>query len=214
MPIPAPLPSPPGRPKDMEKRASILEAAMALFPSRGYDGTSVEAIAQSAGVSKLTVYSHFADKEALFGAAVTECCAQMLPHRLFEPEAGSPVRDSLQGIGRAFLDLMMDERAIALHRVMISQAGQDRRLAEIFFSAGPRAALQEMESFLQAANAEGSLQVESPAQSAEHFFSMLKGVRHMRVLVGLSAPPPPAERDAHVSEIVQFFLRAYAPRPA
>jgi TetR/AcrR family transcriptional repressor of mexJK operon len=213
MPIPAPLPSPPGRPKDMEKRASILEAAMALFPSRGYDGTSVEAIAHSAGVSKLTVYSHFADKETLFGAAVTECCAQMLPHRLFEPEADSPVRASLQGIGRAFLDLMMDERAIALHRVMISQAGQDRRLAEIFFSAGPRAALQEMESFLQAANSEGRLQVESPAHAAEHFFSMLKGVRHMRVLVGLSAPPPPAERDAHVSEIVQFFLRAYAPRP-
>ena len=214
MPIPAPLPTPPGRPKDMEKRASILEAAMALFPSRGYDGTSVEAIAQSAGVSKLTVYSHFADKETLFGAAVTECCVQMLPHRLFEPEPGLPVREALMGIGRAFLDLMMDERAIALHRVMISQAGQDRRLAEIFFGAGPRAALQEMESFLRAANAEGSLCVASPAKDAEHFFSMLKGVRHMRVLVGLCPPPPSAERDAHVSEIVQVFLRAYAPRQA
>src|SRR5437868_12962540 len=100
---PAPLPPGlPGRPKDLEKRAAILEAAMALFPDRGYDGTSVEAIAQAAGVSKLTVYSHFADKETLFGAAVTECCAQMLPHRLFEPVADLPVRDSLLGIGRAF----------------------------------------------------------------------------------------------------------------
>jgi len=215
MPIPAPLPaSSPGRPKDLEKRASILEAAMALFPARGYDGTSVEAIAQAANVSKLTVYSHFADKEALFGAAVTECCAQMLPHRLFEPAADLPVRDALTGIGRAFVDLMMDERAIELHRVMVSQAGADRRLAEIFFSAGPRAALQEMESFLQAANAEGHLRVDRPAHAAEHFFSMLKGVRHMHVLVGLSAPPPPSERDAHVSEIVQVFLRAYAPRKA
>ena len=214
MPIPAPLPStPPGRPKDMEKRASILEAAMTLFPDRGYDGTSVEAIAQAAGVSKLTVYSHFADKETLFGAAVTECCAQMLPHRLFEPGPGLPVREALLGIGRAFVDLMMDERAIALHRVMVSQAGQDRRLAEIFFNAGPRAALQEMESFLRAANADGSLRVASPAKDAEHFYSMLKGVRHMRVLVGLCPPPPAAERDAHVSEIVQLFLRAYAPRP-
>jgi len=213
MSISAPLPAtPPGRPKDMEKRAAVLEAAMALFPSRGYDGTSVEAIAQAAGVSKLTVYSHFADKEALFEAAVTECCAQMLPHRLFEPSAGLPVGEALMGIGRAFVDLMMDERAIALHRVMVAQAGQDQRLAEIFFSAGPRASLQEMESFLRAAHAEGSLRVDSPGRAAEHFFSLLKGVRHLRVLVGLSAPPPPAERDAHVSEIVQFFLRAYAPR--
>src|SRR4249919_900873 len=133
MPIPAPLPpsSPPRPPQDMEKRAAILEAAMSLFPARGYDGASVEAIAQAAGVSKLTVYSHFADKEALFGAAVTQCCAEMLPHQLFVPE-GMPVREALLGIGRAFLDLMMDERAISLHRVMVSQAGQDRRLAEIF----------------------------------------------------------------------------------
>ena len=55
----------PGRPKDLGKRAAILDAAMALFPSRGYDGVSMDAIAQSASVSKLTVYNHFADKESL-----------------------------------------------------------------------------------------------------------------------------------------------------
>jgi TetR/AcrR family transcriptional repressor of mexJK operon len=196
----------------MEKRAAILEAAMGLFPARGYDGASMEAIAQAAGVSKLTVYSHFADKEALFGAAVTECCAQMLPHRLFAPEPRLPVQAALTGIGRAFIDLMMDERAISLHRVMVSQAGHNRRLTEIFFGHGPRAALQEMELFLRTANAEGSLRVESPAQAAEHFFCLLKGVRHMRVLVGLCPVPNTAERDAHVAEVVTVFLRAYAPQ--
>src|SRR5918993_5229150 len=112
------LPASPGRPKDLEKRAAILDAAMTLFPARGYDGVSVDAIAQAAGVSKLTVYSHFADKEALFASAVTECCAQLLPHRLFEVDANLPVRQALSLIGRAFVDLMMDERAISLHRVM------------------------------------------------------------------------------------------------
>lgn len=211
MAIPAPLPvSPPGRPKDMEKRAAILDAAMSLFPARGYDGASVEAIAQAAGVSKLTVYSHFADKEALFGAAVTECCAQLLPHRLFAPPPAQPVEAALSGIGRAFVDLMMDERATSLHRVMVSQAGQSQRLAEIFFGAGPRAALMEMEAFLRAADADGRLRIASPARAAEHFFCLLKGVRHMRVLVGLCPPPNPAERDTHVAEVVSVFLRAYA----
>jgi TetR/AcrR family transcriptional repressor of mexJK operon len=198
----------------MEKRASILEAAMSLFPARGYDGASMEAIAQAAGVSKLTVYSHFADKEALFGAAVTECCTQMLPHRLFAPEPKLPVQAALTGIGRAFVDLMMDERAVSLHRVMVSQAGNNRRLAEIFFGHGPRAALTEMELFLRAADADGRLRVESPSRAAEHFFCLLKGVRHMRVLVGLCAPPSGAERDAHVAEVVSVFLRAYAPKQA
>ena len=64
-------PNAPGRPKDPEKRNAILEAAMQLFPSRGYDGVSMDALAQAAGVSKLTVYSHFEDKEALFDATDT-----------------------------------------------------------------------------------------------------------------------------------------------
>jgi TetR/AcrR family transcriptional regulator, mexJK operon transcriptional repressor len=202
---------PPGRPKDMEKRAAILEAAMALFPSRGYDGVSVDAIAQMAGVSKLTVYSHFDDKEALFGAAVTECCVQLLPHRLFEPDPEQPVSEVLFQIARAFIDLMFDERAISLHRVMIGQAGQNRRLTEIFFSAGPRTALMEMESFLRLANAAGRLRIADPVRASEHFFCLLKGLRHMRVLVGLCDVPTSAERDEHVRDVVQVFLRAFAP---
>lgn len=207
----APVPAAPGRPKDMEKRAAILDAAMALFPSRGYDGVSVDAIAHAAGVSKLTVYSHFADKEALFGAAVTECCAQLLPHRLFELGPDLPVDAALRQIARAFIDLMMDERAISLHRVMVSQAGQSPRLTEIFFSAGPRSALIEMESFLRLADANGGLRVADPARGAEHFFCLLKGVKHMRVLVGLCPVPGTAEREAHVDEVVGVFMRAFAP---
>jgi TetR/AcrR family transcriptional repressor of mexJK operon len=211
MTIAQPASPAPGRPKDMEKRAAILDAAMALFPSRGYDGVSVDAIAQMAGVSKLTVYSHFDDKEALFGAAVTECCAQLLPHRLFEPDPALPVSEMLFQIARAFVDLMFDERAIMLHRVMIGQAGQNPRLTEIFFSAGPRTALLEMESFLQLANAQGSMDIANPARASEHFFCLLKGLRHMRVLVGLCEVPTSAERDEHVRDVVQVFLRAFAP---
>ena len=209
----APLPSTPapGRPKDMDKRTAVLEAAMALFPSRGYDGVSMDAIAQAAGVSKLTVYSHFADKEALFAAAVTECCAQLLPHRLFVPDPGLPVAEALFQIARPCVDLMMDERAVSLHRVMISQAGQDQRLTEIFFSAGPRAILLEMESFLHEAGQSGYLRVADPARASEHFICLLKGLVHMRVLVGLCAPPTSEQRDAHVREVVGVFLRAFAP---
>ncbi|MBP8080630.1 MAG: TetR/AcrR family transcriptional regulator [Arenimonas sp.] len=211
MNISASCPPTPGRPKDMEKRAAILDAAMELFPSRGYEGVSVDAIAQLAGVSKLTVYSHFTDKESLFGAAVTECCVQLLPHRLFEPDPELPVDEALFQIARAFIDLMMDERAIRLHRVMISQAGQNPRLTKVFFDAGPVTTLREMESFLRQAGAAGNLRIPDPALAAEHFLCLLKGVRHLRVLVGLCDVPTHAERDEHVKDVVRVFLRAFAP---
>ncbi len=43
----------------------VLEAATALFAERGIDGTSMDAVAETSGVSKATIYKHWADKEAL-----------------------------------------------------------------------------------------------------------------------------------------------------
>src|SRR5215216_1869513 len=53
------------------KRAAILQAATTLFLRNGYRGTSMDEIAALAGVSKQTVYKHFADKERLFIEIVT-----------------------------------------------------------------------------------------------------------------------------------------------
>ena len=95
---PDPQPAAPGRPKDMEKRAAVLEAAMALFPARGYDGVSMDAIAQAAGVSKLTVYSHFQDKDTLFVEAVKAVCEDMLPAELFLARFEGPLRGQLHDL--------------------------------------------------------------------------------------------------------------------
>src|SRR5688500_19640533 len=72
----APKSAGPGRPKDLGKRAAILEAAKQMFTQGGFDGASMDQIAAAAGVSKLTVYSHYGDKEALFVAVVKSHCEQ------------------------------------------------------------------------------------------------------------------------------------------
>src|SRR5215472_16211908 len=48
----------------------IMEAATTLFLRNGYLGTSMDEVAALAGVSKQTVYTHFADKEQLFAELV------------------------------------------------------------------------------------------------------------------------------------------------
>src|SRR5213592_2395775 len=50
------------------RRPLVLDAAFKLFLERGYEGTSMEAVARAAGVSKPVVYSCFPSKEALFTA--------------------------------------------------------------------------------------------------------------------------------------------------
>jgi AcrR family transcriptional regulator len=63
----------------------VLEAATKLFAERGIDATSVDAIAAASGVSKATVYKHWADKDAL--------CLEVLVH-VHELDEGPPELDS------------------------------------------------------------------------------------------------------------------------
>lgn len=53
------------RQRSQEAHDRVLQAALDLFAGRGIDGTSMDAITQSAGVSKATVYNHWPNKEAL-----------------------------------------------------------------------------------------------------------------------------------------------------
>lgn len=53
------------RPRSPEAHEKVLRAALDLFGERGIDATSMDAIAQFSGVSKATIYNHWADKEAL-----------------------------------------------------------------------------------------------------------------------------------------------------
>lgn len=53
------------RSRSNEAHEKVIRAALDLFGARGIDGTSMDAIARASGVSKATIYNHWADKEAL-----------------------------------------------------------------------------------------------------------------------------------------------------
>lgn len=208
----------PGRPKDPEKRAAILDAAKKLFPERGFEGVSMDAIAAEAGVSKLTLYSHFADKDALFREAVMARCEDQLPHAFFEPaDQPGDIRERLLTIARAFYALVSSEETLSMYRMMAAQAPGKGKLAQLFFDAGPRRILEEFEQMLERECASGSLQIGDCRSAAEQFFCLTKGVQHMRCLIGLAPTAgltPPSKAGDHVAAAVGLFLRAYAaPEP-
>ena len=53
-----------------ERREQLLDIGRSLFAAKGFDGTSVEEIADKAGVSKPVVYEHFGGKEGLYAVVV------------------------------------------------------------------------------------------------------------------------------------------------
>lgn len=200
-----------GRPKSLKKRQAILQAAAELFPVKGFASVSMMEIAERAKVSKLTLYSHFADKDDLFTQSVIDCCEQQLPPSSFQLPANLSLEQALMAIGNGFLELVMDDKAISLHRMMIAQTSIGVEQSELFFKVGPERMLSEMKTFLAQAHNSGRLNIAQPSLAAEHFFCLLKGLSHLRVLMGLSEPPNQDAREKHVQDVVTLFIRAYQP---
>lgn len=201
----------PGRPKDLGKRAAILDAAKRLFARDGFARVSMDQIAAEAGVSKLTVYSHFGDKEALFTAAVRAKCEEMLPDDLFRLELKGPLRDQLKMIAHAFFALISSEEAISTQRMMLTD-NIDDNLKRVFWEAGPQRTHDAFGSLLQARVDRGELDIPDVPLAAEQFFTLLKGEMHSRMMCGLCQRPVRGDTNAHIDATVEMFLRAYGAR--
>src|SRR5438874_443105 len=84
------------------RRPLVLDAAFELFLEHGYDGTSMEAVARAAGITKPVVYDCFASKEELFTALLrreeTRVLGQIaaaLPRGADRDDAGEMLGDAL-----------------------------------------------------------------------------------------------------------------------
>ncbi len=196
-----------GRPKDPAKRHAILDAAKSLFLTHGFTSTSMDAVAREAGVSKLTVYSHFSGKEALYFAAIEAKCENLMPLPMFTLEPGGSVAEMLQNIGEAFLEMVYSEDSM---RLINAIGADDPKMARLFCEAGPQRTQSAMVSFFQRANELQQLQVPSPERAVELFFGMLQGgCRHLQIMLGCRPPPSREESREHVAEAVRIFLRAF-----
>ena len=71
-----------------ERREAILEAALEVFARRGYNGSSIDEIAQTAGISKALIYEHFPSKRDLH-VSLLESHVQEIFERLAEAAATS-----------------------------------------------------------------------------------------------------------------------------
>ena len=205
-------PNAPGRPKDLGKRAAILEAAKRLFVEQGYDGVSMDQIAAAASVSKLTVYSHFGDKDALFAAAARAYCDQRLPPELFDPFPDVPLRERLLVIAQAFYAMVSSPEAVAGHRILCTPQMADSPVPAMFWEAGPKRVQAEFAQLLQRRIEAGELEVDDVPRAASQFFTLLKGDAHAQLVMGCGETACREAVRAHLAASVDMFLRAYARR--
>ena len=91
-----------------ERREQLLDVGRSLFATKGFDGTSVEEIAEKAGVSKPVVYEHFGGKEGLYAVVVDREVRRLLD-RITHALSGNHPRLLLEQAANALLSYVETE---------------------------------------------------------------------------------------------------------
>ncbi|MDR3537397.1 MAG: TetR/AcrR family transcriptional regulator [Acetobacteraceae bacterium] len=192
------------------KQQAILTAAGELFMHQGYGATSMDAIARGAGVSKATLYAHFASKDVLFATIINQACLDNIVVGEFLPLDAPDLAAALTALGSRMLRFLLEDRALAIHRVVTAESMRFPELGRAFYDNGPRLFREVFGTWLARQQAAGRLAVPDPGIAADQFIGMLRTGVYQRATFGLQPPPTEAEIDATVAAAVSTFLKAYA----
>jgi AcrR family transcriptional regulator len=195
-----------------EKRETILMAAQELFMQNGYATTSMDAIADHAGVSKQTIYAHFQNKENLFLGMMEGMCGRFgCPMEKAEADhANAPLPDLMHAVGLQLLRLITRPEAMGLIRLVISESPRNPELGRIFYEQGPAQSHTRLAEHLRDRSQKGEVTVPDPEHAAGVFFAAVYDPLHMKTMMGIPVDVSEPALSAHVAEVVSRFMRAYA----
>ena len=201
-------------PLSPERRHAILDGAGRVFARDGYEGASMARIAREIGVSKGTLYNYFPSKAALFSGFISAGCDQSLKHIFDIAPADNQPEETLFRAGTVIMEMMLSPFRQAIHRMVMSEAGQFPELARAFFEAGPQRGLNYLARWLQQETAAGRLAAADPDFAAEQFFALCQTKLVMRARLRLIETADPAEVERIVRGAVSLFLKGYAATPS
>lgn len=191
------------------KYRQVLDAARSLFIGTGFDATSMDAVAREAGVSKATLYVYFTSKDDLLTTLIDDECRRLGPQMLWQPsEARIDLIASLRSIARSYTAFFLDDRGLGLHRLIMTIAPRFPEIGEVFMRAGPGRCEEEMAAFLQAAVAQGLLDIADVRLAAMQFLNLVQGRMQLQWELSLG-PPSATEREALIEGGIAVFVAAY-----
>ena len=119
-----------GRPRSEKSRRAILDATLELLAEQGFDGLSIEGIADRAGVGKTTIYRRWNNKEALVSAALRD-----MRSSLEMPQPGRDLRETVVSFFNEFFAILQERPVtwIILMR-LIGEAQEHPEMVKDFYS--------------------------------------------------------------------------------
>ncbi|WGS17247.1 MULTISPECIES: TetR/AcrR family transcriptional regulator [unclassified Bradyrhizobium] len=201
----------PTRDAAIERDQRLIEVATRLFLDRGFDATSIDAVAEAARVSKPTVYAQYGDKRGLFAAVLRREIARWLAplaaaaaEMHVDSASDNSVEQRLTDLGRQLLQLNCGDDAIAFSRILTAQAINFPEIAKLAVDEGWSKAVATTAEFFDHLVGSGALDLEDTTIAAETFLNMVVGHTHRMATFGIPMDMRTAEKRMEVS--IRLFL--------
>lgn len=166
----------------MERRRAMIDAAESLFLEQGYEATSLAAIVKKSGGSLATLYELFGNKQGLLRAIIE---IRNEDDRCRGCEAGCEDQSSaelLRNYAHRLYAHVTSPRAIALKRIVITEALRDPHFARRIYEEIHRPPVRELADIFTELNRTGKARIDDPLAAAEFFFAIVMSDAQLRVM--------------------------------
>lgn len=206
-----PRPGRPTREQAQARHAELLDRAFDHFLEYGFGQATIEAIAASVNMTKRTVYARYADKAALFVAAVRHGTERLIvsPERIAATRSAD-LEATLIAIARLRIDLVTTPQGMKLQRIINTESYRFPEIFTTYYDLAARPTVRFLADVLEAESRAGRLAIADAMLAANVFMSMVVGgpVRFMTSGIPLRDD----DLDARVAFAVRLFLQGARPR--
>lgn len=201
----------PTREQAEARQLALLERALDLFLEKGYEATTIEAIAADVNMTKRTVYARYPDKGSLFRAALrygTERIA--VTPDIIEATRSNDLEETLVAVAMLRISLVADRRGENLQRLINTEAYRFPDIFQTYYNIAALPTVRFLAEILRSHTQAGQLAVDDPMLASTVFMSMVVSgpVRFMLSGNALSE----TEIDERVRFSVRLFLKGAEPR--
>jgi len=194
---------------DRERR--ILDAALKVFAETGYSGTTMDAVAIEAGLSKPTLYQYFESKEVLFSAMMLGERDQML--EFFQHPSGKGMVADLLGFAWDYADTVLRPDMLSLARLIIGEVQRFPEIGHAYQEVGPDRLLRGIMDYLGERRAAGELAFDDAELAAQDLWGLILSAPRTQALYMPDRLPGRTELERYVNNGLRVFLKAYSTRP-
>jgi len=194
----------------LEKRNAIIEAAGKVFLESGYAESSMNRVADKAGVSIKTVYRHFENKDDLFVAVIKVACITFSEEDQDLNQEPSWFKDpptkALTTSAKAYMKHILDKDHIALFRVINRDSHKFPELGQKYHQEVVQPRNLRLVSYLNKWKKDARWKLADPELAANTFAALLRGQIFENILLGLN-PPNETEFNNHLNKSVEMILQ-------